>query len=201
MKELLDQIIPHKGKENTIFFSTLIWFLGFSLYFALCVDFSYHHELMGYDSDFYIGEGRNPKLMLNKIVSWNLRHPLYVMINYPILLIDTLLPSKLHWAIFAIFSSIIMAGSNLLIYKICKQVLIEDISALISVILFSTFAHIMLLSGLAFLPYSQGLPLQTASISSLSKYGKRLAISDRQSSQPWSQRSCLFLFLLLLWQD
>lgn len=149
MKELLDQIIPHKGKENTIFFSTLIWFLGFSLYFALCVDFSYHHELMGYDSDFYIGEGRNPKLMLNKIVSWNLRHPLYVMINYPVLLIDVLLPSRLHWAIFAVFSSVIMAGSSLLIYKICKQVLIEDISALISVILFSTFAHIILLSGLA----------------------------------------------------
>ena len=149
MKNFLNQMIPHKGIEIIIYFSTLIWFLGFSLYFALCVDFSCHHELMGYDSDFYIGEGRNPKLMLNKIVSWNMRHPLYVMINYPILLIDAILPSKLHWAIFALFSSIIMAGSNLLIYKICKQVLIEDISALISVILFSTFAHIILLSGLA----------------------------------------------------
>ncbi len=138
----------HHNTEKYIFFSTLIWFLSFSLYFSLYVDFSYHHELMGYDSDFYIGEG-NEKLALNKIASWNLRHPLYVMINYPILLIDALLPSKLHWAIFAVFSSIIMAGSNMLIYKICKQVLVGDISTLISIILFSTFAHIMLLSGLA----------------------------------------------------
>lgn len=149
MKELLIIIFPHYRTEKIIFLSTLLWFLFFSLYFALCVDFSCHHEIMGYDSDFYIGEGRNPKLMLSKIVSWNLRHPLYVMINYPLLLIDALLPSSFHWTIFAVFSSIIMAGSNLLIYKICKQVIVGEIPTLISVILFSTFAHIILLSGLA----------------------------------------------------
>ena len=148
MKNLLNLIIPHHKMEIIILLSTLIWFMCFSLFFALCVDFSYHHELMGYDSDFYIGEG-NEKLALNKIASWNLRHPLYVMINYPILLIDALLPSKLHWAVFAVFSSFIMAGSNLLIYKICKQVSVGKISTLISIILFSTFAHILLLSGLA----------------------------------------------------
>ena len=148
MKTITTVFLPQKGTEKIIFFSTLIWYLCFSLYFSLYVDFSYHHELMGYDSDFYIG-GEYPKLMLNKIASWNLRHPLYVIINYPILLIDTLLPYRLHWAIFAIFSSFIMAGSNLLIFKICKQLLVGDISTLISIILFSTFAHIMLLSGLA----------------------------------------------------
>lgn len=149
MKDLIIYIVPHKRIERIIFFSTLLWFLCFSLCFSLCVDFSYHHELMGYDSDFYIGEGRNPKLMLNKILSWNLRHPLYVMINLPVLLIDALLPSTFHWAIFAVFSSIMMAGSNLLIYKICKYTSVGEISALISIILFSTFAHIMLLAGLA----------------------------------------------------
>lgn len=149
MSHFFSLTLPHQKTEKTIFFSTLIWFLCFSLYFALSVDFTCHHEIMGYDSDFYIGEGRNPKLMLNKIVAWNLRHPLYVMINCPIILIDALLPSKLHWAIFAVFSSIIMAGSNLLIYKICKLAIVGDTSTLVSVILFSTFAHIMLLSGLA----------------------------------------------------
>lgn len=132
-----------------IFISILIWFLSFSLYFSLCVDFSFHHEIMGYDSDFYIGEGRNPKLMLSKILSWNLRHPLYVLINLPVLLIDAILPSTVHWAVFAVFSSFIMAGSNLLIYKICEQALVGEVSTILSIILFSTFAHIMLLSGLA----------------------------------------------------
>lgn len=149
MKDIFYLVLPHQKAEKIIFFSTLVWFLCFSLYFALSVDFSCHHELMGYDSDFYIGEGRNPKLMLNKLISWNLRHPLYVMINLPVLLIDALLPSRLHWAIFALFSSTIMAGSNLLIYKICKQSSVGNISTLISIILFPTFAHIMLLSGLA----------------------------------------------------
>lgn len=149
MKNLYNSLTPHQKTEKIIFFSTLFWFLCFSLYFALSVDFSCHHELMGYDSDFYIGEDRNPKLMLNKILSWNLRHPLYVIINIPILLIDAILPSTLHWAVFAVFSSFIMAGSNLLIYKICKQALVGEVSSLISIILFSTFAHIILLSGLA----------------------------------------------------
>ncbi len=148
MKELLNLIIPRGKTEKIIFFSTLIWFLCFSLFFALTVDFSYHHELMGYDSDFYIG-GETHKVMLNKIISWNLRHPLYVMINYPILLIDTLLPSTLHWAVFAVFSSIMMAGSNLFIYKVCKISLVGESATLTSVILFPTFAHIMLLSSLA----------------------------------------------------
>ena len=148
MKDLIKLIIPHKKIEKIIFFSTLLWFLFFSMFFALCVDFSSHHELMGYDSDFYIGGG-NPKLMLNKIISWNLRHPLYVIINYPVLLIDALFPSALHWAIFALFSSVIMADSNLMIYRICKQTLVGESSALMSTILFPTFAHIMLLSGLA----------------------------------------------------
>ncbi len=149
MKDFFYIITTQKKKEKALFAFSWLWFLCFSLYFTLSVDFSNHHEIMGYDSDFYIGEGRNPKLMLSKIASWNLRHPLYVMINYPVLLIDALLPSKLHWAIFAVFSSVIMAGSNLLIFKICKQVLVGDISTLISTILFSCFAHIMLLSGLA----------------------------------------------------
>ena len=149
MKAIFDLIIPSQKIERIIFISILIWFLCFSLYFALSVDFSYHHEIMGYDSDFYIGEGRNPKLMLNKVISWNLRHPLYAMINYPVLLIDAFLPSTLHWAVFAVFSSIVMAGSNLLIYKICEKALVGNLSTLISIILFSTFAHIMLLSGLA----------------------------------------------------
>lgn len=148
MIDILKLITPHKRTEKIIFFSTFIWFLFFSLYFALCVDFSYHHELMGYDSDFFIG-GSNGKLMLNKIISWNLRHPLYVMINLPILLIDALLPSTLHWSIFSLFSSVIMAGSNLMIYKICKQEMVEESSTLAATILFPSFAHILLLSGLA----------------------------------------------------
>lgn len=148
MNNLLYLITPHQKTEKTIFFATLIWFLCFSLNFALSVDFSCHHELMGYDSDFFIG-GSDGKLMLKKIISWNLRHPLYVMMNLPVLLIDALLPSTLHWAIFAVFSSIMMAGSNLLIYTICKHASVGKTSALLSIILFSTFAHIMLLAGLA----------------------------------------------------
>lgn len=141
-------VIPHGKCERNIFVVSLIWFLCFSLYFAFNANPSDLGELMGYDSKFYIG-GDNPKLMLNKILSWNLRHPIFVIINYPLLLIDYFLPSNLHIALFAFFSSILFSFGNLFIYKICKELTIEKENNIISIILYSTFAHIILLSGQA----------------------------------------------------
>ncbi len=148
VKETYEIVIPHNRCEIIIFVVSFIWFQCFSLYFALIVDFSEMKELMGYDSIFYIGAD-NPKLMLNKILSWNLRHPIFVIINYPLLIIDYFLPNNLHVALFAIFSSILFSFSNLLIYKICKELKIDLNSIFVSIILYSTFAHIILLSGQA----------------------------------------------------
>lgn len=148
LKETYQIVIPHNRCEINIFMISLIWFLSFSLYFALNVEFSEMTELMGYDSIFYIG-GDYPKLMLSKIFSWNLRHPIFVIINYPLLIIDYFLPGNLHIALFALFSSILFSFNNLFIYKICKELKIEQISSIISIILYSTFAHIILLSGQA----------------------------------------------------
>lgn len=118
--EVYQIVIPNGKCEKNIFVVSLIWFLCFSLYFAAIVDFSEMTELMGYDSKFYIG-GDYPKLMLNKILSWNLRHPIFVIINYPLLLIDYFLPSNLHIALFAFFSSILFSFGNLFIYKIDRK--------------------------------------------------------------------------------
>lgn len=148
LKEIINLAFPDGSFEIRLLSISLIWFLSFSLYFAFNVDFSQMKELMGYDSFFYIG-GDYPKLMLNKILSWNLRHPIFVIINYPILIIDALLPANLHIALFSMVSSIMMAFSNLFIYKICDYQNIDQRCSIISIILFSTFAHIILLSGLA----------------------------------------------------
>lgn len=148
LKETCKIMIPHEKCEICIWGISLIWFLCFSLYFAINADPSDMGELMGYDSKFYIG-GDYPKLMLNKILSWNLRHPIFVIINYPLLLVDYFLPSNLHIALFALFSSILFSFSNLFIFKICKELTIDKNSSIISVILYSTFAHIILLSGQA----------------------------------------------------
>ena len=148
LKETWQITIPHGKCETTIFAASLIWFLCFSLYFASIVDFSEMTELMGYDSKFYIG-GDYPKLMLSKILSWNLRHPIFVIINYPLLIIDYFLPNNLHVALFALFSSLLFSFSNTFIYKICKELKIEQTNGILSIILYSTFAHIILLSGQA----------------------------------------------------
>lgn len=148
VNEVYQIVIPHGKCERNIFVVSLIWFLCFSLYFSANVEFSDMTELMGYDSKFYIG-GDYPKLMLNKILSWNLRHPIFVIINYPLLLVDYFLPCNLHIALFALFSSFLFSFSNLFIYKICKELTIEKDNSIISIILYSTFAHIILLSGQA----------------------------------------------------
>jgi len=148
LREIYKIVIPHGAHELFLFIASLSWFLCFSLYFALNVDFSSMKELMGYDSFFYIG-GDYPKLMLSKIISWNLRHPIFVIINLPILLVDALLPNNLHVALFALVSSTIMTFSNLFIYKICEHLDINRLCSILSIILFSSFAHIILLSGQA----------------------------------------------------
>lgn len=147
-KELFQIVVPHGKCEINVLAISLIWFLCFSLYFASNVDFSDMTELMGYDSKFYIG-GDYPKLMLSKILSWNLRHPIFVIINYPLLIIDFFLPGNLHVTLFALFSSILFSFSNLFIYKICKNLNIEQSNRILSIILYSTFGHIILLSGQA----------------------------------------------------
>ena len=148
LKELCISIIPYGKTEKVIFTSTLIWFLLFSMFFAYSADFTYKNEIMGYDGYFYIGYD-NQKLRLDKIFSWNLRHPIFVMINYPILIIDAILPKELHVAIFSLASSIITASSNLLIFKICRLQSHNIANCTIPTILFPTFAHILLLSGQA----------------------------------------------------
>jgi len=138
--------LPQNKTERIVFVFSLIWFLSFSLFYAFNADFSVKNELMGYDSWFFIGSG-NPKLTLSKIISWNLRHPLFVMINLPLLLIDVILPAKLHIPLFAFASSIIMSLSNVLIFKICENLSITRTNSILSVLLFPSFAHILLLSG------------------------------------------------------
>ena len=190
-KVLYTSIMPHSKPETIIVVSTLIWFLLFSMFFAFSVDFSYKNEVMGYDGIFYIGLD-NPKLRLDKIISWNLRHPIFVILNYPILLIDAILPAKCHVAIFAFFSSLIMAFSNLLIYKIGRQLSLNTVSFIIPVILFPTFAHVLLLSGQAE-TYVYTIFFMLLSIL-LAHTGKSNIITDniifaRRRWEGWSERS------------
>ena len=147
VKSLYADMIPSNRLESTIFFSTLIWFLLFSIFFSFYVDLSEDQvELMGYDTFFYIG-GDYPKLHLSKLLSWNLRHPCFVIFNLPSLIIDALLFYKLHVFVFSFISCIISSLSNLMIFKICREIGADKWATITAIILFPTFAHVILLSG------------------------------------------------------
>ena len=140
-------MLPRGKSELIIFFSTFFWFLILSSFLSFLVDFEGRDvELMGYDTKFYIS-GDNPKLLFSKLLSWNIRHPLFVMINLPSMIVDLFLPSYFHYFVYAFSSCILSAFSNLLIYKICRNVGVDVISSVIVVVLYPSFAHVLLLSG------------------------------------------------------
>lgn len=144
---IINTIIPHGRREYIIFFSSFFWFLILSSFFSFLADFDGRNvELMGYDTKFYIS-GDNPKLLFSKLLSWNIRHPLFVLINLPSMIVDLVLPSYFHIFVYAFSSCIISALSNLLIYKICRNVGVDIMSSVIVVVLYPTFAHVILLSG------------------------------------------------------
>lgn len=145
-------VIPHNHKELQIFIVSFLWFLIFSSFFSFLVDFNERDvELMGYDTKFYI-EGDNPKLTFSKLLSWNFRHPLYVLINLPSMIIDLILPKTFHVFVYALSSCVLSALNNLLIFKIISHIGGKTnyyISSIFVIILYSTFAHVILLSAQA----------------------------------------------------
>jgi len=148
VRSLVRTACPHGKDEKAILFLSLAYFLSFSMIFACNVDVSLQPQIMGYDTFAYI-DGENPKLVLSKALAWNVRHPLFVLFNLPALLVAAILAGGAKWCVFALFSSLIMSLSNLLIYKICRFYEVSKYVACCAVLLFSSFAHVILLAGQA----------------------------------------------------
>ncbi len=90
VRSLVRTTFPHGKDEKAILFLSLAYFLFFSLIFACNVDTSLQPEIMGYDTFVNI-DSEYPKLALSKALSWNVRHPLFVLFNLPTLLVTTIL--------------------------------------------------------------------------------------------------------------
>ncbi len=149
VRSLVRTACAHKTDERMVFVLSLAYFLLFSMIFAFNVDVSLQPQIMGYDTYANI-DGENPKIVLRKVLAWNIRHPLYVLYNIPALLVSLMLVGgTTKWCVFAFFSSLVMAESNLLIYKICRFYDVPKSVGYCSVLLFSSFAHVILLAGQA----------------------------------------------------
>ena len=90
VRSLVRTTCPHGKDEKAVQFLSLAYFLSFSLIFACNVDTSLQPEIMGYDTFVNI-DSEYPKLALSKALSWNVRHPLFVLFNMPTLLVTTIL--------------------------------------------------------------------------------------------------------------
>lgn len=150
----LGQIICPRGKEEkAILVLSMVYFLLFSMVFACNVDVTRIPKstgIMGYDTWWNIEAWRGgERLALNKLHVWNIRHPFYVFINIPALLVAGILGENTKWCVFAFFSSLIMSLSNLLIYKICKTYDVPKCVTCCALLLFSSFAHVILLASQA----------------------------------------------------
>lgn len=90
VRSLVRTTCPHGKNEKVVLLLSLAYFLSFSLIFACNVDTSLRPEIMGYDTFVNI-DSEYPKLALSKALSWNVRHPLFVLFNLPTLLVTTIL--------------------------------------------------------------------------------------------------------------
>lgn len=81
---------------------------------------------------------------------WHLRHPLFAFLYLPITLIKHLLALfgiYSNWIIYTLPTPLIFASCNLLLFKILRENKVKCVISVVSIILFSGFAHVILLSG------------------------------------------------------
>lgn len=148
IKTLLSELKPGNKEEYCVLIGC---FLYFSLILLLLLTVSFPKgefmELMGYDTD--IRFSTNPIMMsLGEMCKWNIRHPLYTLFYFPVILLNELLlyfDIDVTRPLFMFVSVFIMGYSCLLLYKILRFINLSMTTSLVLLGLFCSFAHVILL--------------------------------------------------------
>ncbi len=123
-----------------VFVVSFIFFIILGVLYSVYIDTASIPEARGYESFHYIYMFRFRPLSF-----WHFRHPLYVLFFKPYswILAQLGISTKMF---FIVTSALALSLSNWLIYKILLKEKLSISNAITVVILFSSFAHILLLS-------------------------------------------------------
>lgn len=140
---------PASHSEKMVFLSLLLYFAAIAILFCIvALPKDIPLGMLGYDT---VGHLEYEPMMIcsNNILNWNLRHPLYRLLLFPIIIINEgllLIGINISWPLFLASSTWMLSCSGLFIFKILRslQLSIKESSLLLS--LFCSFAHVIMLS-------------------------------------------------------
>jgi len=151
MKFIFDTIIPKGKEQKLIYFSALFFYVIFSfLMYKKYGLMEWETNVVNYDGFMWIDHFSNLEYFAPYRAG--IRHPLFTSIFLPVTLISFLLKIisgklVLHVIFFYLLYSLITPLSFVLVYKYCSSLLkLSKIRALLITVLFSLFAHNLILS-------------------------------------------------------
>ena len=144
MKSLLALVKPYTRTEKYLLIASIVFFYSFLFSFLCLRNDSLGYALMGYDTmpnafQFYFPY----------VHCWHLRHPLMALFSLPVSCIRWIIAcawSDPGWVIYTLPVPIVSAFSNLLVFKILRTQNVSQAVSLLMVVMFSGFAHVILLS-------------------------------------------------------
>ena len=144
IKSLSSLLIPQSRTETWLFAASLLFFYSLLFAFLFLRNDALGYTLMGYDT-----MSNAFQFYFPYVHCWHLRHPLMAMFSLPLSCIRWVIAqsgSDPGWVIYTLPVPIISAFSNLLVFKILRSQMVSRWISLLMVVMFSGFAHEMLLS-------------------------------------------------------
>lgn len=144
MKSLFSLLRPHTRTETCLFFASLLFFYSFLFAFLYLRNDALGYALMGYDT-----MSNSFQFYFPYVHCWHLRHPLMAMFSLPLSCIRWViaqLGSDPGWVIYTLPVPVFSAFSNLLVFKLLRSQMVSRRISLLMVVMFSGFAHVILLS-------------------------------------------------------
>lgn len=147
VKPLGQMILPHNKSEKILLCVSMIYFYIIWGVFIILRNEYLHINIMGYDTIPNISQYGFPY-----VHCWHLRHPLFAIFYLPQTCIAWLLERfsiDYRLITYTIVTPAIFAFNNLLVLKILRELLPKgnNIGIYLSIALFSSFAHVILLAG------------------------------------------------------
>lgn len=147
--DLLRQFRVNTLEEKIVLYCLIAYFGTLAILFLTQSDYiGQRTMMMGYDTAFYMS-GNDPLIHITKIFKWDIRHPLFCFLNFPLLLINFIFKYfgiDIHWYLFILCSALMMSLSGILLYKILKINGVSTAGSISLLTLFCSFSYVMLLA-------------------------------------------------------
>lgn len=140
---------PTDNKERWLAIASFVYFFIFAGYMLLNATLSKESlGMMGYDTPLYLVSS-DKTLNFANMPNWKIRHPLFTFLYLPIIALDELfhfMGLNISWALFTICTTGMMTMTGLMVFKVLRHEGLHDGMSLLCLLLFYSFAHVMLLS-------------------------------------------------------